>query len=75
MRGARTGGYDPAGRPVILRFEQSVAAPREALFAFHTNPANLGLLLDGWLLDREGLKTIVPTAPRRGPARWALASV
>src|SRR5205085_3680908 len=37
-----------ARRAVILRFEQSVAAPRESLFAFHANPANLARLLEGW---------------------------
>ena len=31
-----------------LRFEQVVAAPREVLFAFHSDPANLALLLEGW---------------------------
>jgi ligand-binding SRPBCC domain-containing protein len=43
---------------VILRFEQVVAAPREALFAFHRTPANLGVLLEGWagfeLVEHEG---------------------
>lgn len=31
-----------------LCFEQSVPVPREALFAFHSTPANLALLLEGW---------------------------
>jgi ligand-binding SRPBCC domain-containing protein len=33
---------------VQLRFEQVVAAPREVLFEFHLDPANLALLLSGW---------------------------
>ncbi len=41
-----------------LRFEQIVAAPREALFAFHSTPANLAALLEGWsgfaLLAHDG---------------------
>lgn len=41
-----------------LRFEQHVAAPREALFAFHATPANLAELLEGWrgfaLLEHDG---------------------
>lgn len=31
-----------------MRFEQVVEAPRDALFAFHTDPANLGVLLERW---------------------------
>lgn len=31
-----------------LCFEQSVLVPRAALFAFHSTPANLALLLEGW---------------------------
>ena len=41
-----------------LRFEHVVAAPREALFAFHSTPANLARLLEGWsgfaLLAHDG---------------------
>lgn len=41
-----------------LRFEHHVAAPRERLFEFHSDPANLALLLDGWsgfaLLAHDG---------------------
>lgn len=41
-----------------LRFEQLVRAPREALFAFHADPANLAVLLAGWrgfeLLEHAG---------------------
>jgi len=41
-----------------LRFEQLVSVPREALFAFHSTPANLALLLEGWsgfaLLEHDG---------------------
>ena len=41
-----------------LRFEQFVPASREALFAFHGDPRNLALLLEGWkgfeLLDHDG---------------------
>jgi ligand-binding SRPBCC domain-containing protein len=43
---------------VELRFEQLVRAPRDALFAFHADPANLAELLAGWngfeLLAHEG---------------------
>jgi ligand-binding SRPBCC domain-containing protein len=43
---------------VKLRFEQSVAAPRERLFAFHCDPENFALLLQGWkgfeLLSHDG---------------------
>jgi ligand-binding SRPBCC domain-containing protein len=43
---------------VKLRFEQSVAAPREKLFAFHCDPENMALLLRGWkgfeLLAHDG---------------------
>lgn len=31
-----------------LTFEQYLAAPRDALFAFHRRPANLRVLLSGW---------------------------
>ena len=31
-----------------LRFEHSVPASRDALFAFHEDPANLARLLEGW---------------------------
>lgn len=41
-----------------LRFEQIVAAPRGLLFEFHSTPANLALLLEGWsgfaLLEHDG---------------------
>ncbi len=41
-----------------LRFEQHVAAPRDALFEFHSTPANLTRLLEGWrgfrLLEHDG---------------------
>ena len=31
-----------------LRFEQLVSIPRPRLFEFHTDPANLAILLEGW---------------------------
>lgn len=41
-----------------LCFEQTVDAARDALFAFHADPANLAALLEGWkgfrLLAHEG---------------------
>ena len=41
-----------------LEFSVRVQAPRETLFAFHTNPENLRVLLDGWpcteVLSTEG---------------------
>lgn len=33
---------------MILEFSHRVAAPQAAVFAFHTNPANLARILDGW---------------------------
>jgi len=43
---------------VQLRFEQLVPVPRAALFAFHSDPANLVVLLQGWkgfeLLAHDG---------------------
>jgi len=43
---------------VQLSFEHTVAAPREKLFEFHLDPANLALLLAGWkgfeLLSHDG---------------------
>jgi ligand-binding SRPBCC domain-containing protein len=41
-----------------LRFEQHVAVPRDLLFEFHSTPANLARLLEGWrgfrLLAHDG---------------------
>lgn len=62
-----------------LLFEQIVEVPRESLFAFHTDPANLVLLLEGWkgfeLLSHDG--HIRPGARTRvrqavGPTRHEL---
>jgi ligand-binding SRPBCC domain-containing protein len=33
---------------VQLRFEQLVSIPRQKLFEFHMDPANLAILLEGW---------------------------
>ena len=47
---------------MILEFSHRVPASRAAVFAFHTSPANLSLLLDGWAgfeLLEHGEKTEV----------------
>jgi ligand-binding SRPBCC domain-containing protein len=33
---------------MLLEFSQRLPVPREGLFAFHADPENLKLLLDGW---------------------------
>jgi ligand-binding SRPBCC domain-containing protein len=63
---------------VILRFAQSVAAPRESLFEFHANPANLALLLEGWdgfaLLSHDaGIRPGSRTHLRQTMGPWAFA--
>ena len=35
-----------------FRFEQTVNAPRDAVYGFHENPANLAVLLEGWPSSR-----------------------
>jgi len=45
---ARPGDTIESVRSVQLHFEQLVPLPRPRLFAFHTDPANLAVLLEGW---------------------------
>lgn len=63
-----------------LRFEQVVPVPRARLFAFHSDPANLGVLLAGWrgfeLLAHPGTiapGSVVRLRQRVGPLAFELA--
>lgn len=63
-----------------LCFEQRVAAQRERVFAFHTDPANLARLLEGWDGFELGAHAghIRPGArvdlhQRVGPVRWGFS--